>query len=394
MAIKYIDGIDVRGKRVFIRADFNVPLDESCNITNDNRIRETVPTLRYVLDNGGAIILASHLGRPKAKVVKEMSLLPVAKRLSELLGLQVQFADDCISDEAAARAKALKPGDVLLLENLRFYAQEEKNDEDFARKLAAGAEIYVNDAFAVSHRAHASVDAITRFVPVVAGGFLMKKELVNFDKAMQNPERPLAAVIGGAKVSGKLEVLEHIIGKVDRLIIGGGMAFTFLKAQGKEVGDSLVEADLIETAKTVMEKAQAKKVALLLPTDCVIAEELKAGVTTKTVSVNDIPKGWKGLDIGPETVKVFSDAIRGSKTVVWNGPMGVFELPEFSSGTFAIADCIANAPVMSIVGGGDSVSALKKSGNQDKVTFVSTAGGAFMEMLEGKVLPGVKALDR
>jgi phosphoglycerate kinase len=394
MAIKYIDGIDVKGKRVFIRADFNVPLDEACAITNDNRIRETVPTLRYVLDNGGAIILASHLGRPKAKVVKEMSLLPVAKRLSELLGLQVQFAGDCISDEAAARAQALKPGEVLLLENLRFYAQEEKNDEEFARKLAAGADIYVNDAFAVSHRAHASVEAITRFVPVVAGGFLMKKELVNFDKAMQNPERPLAAVIGGAKVSGKLEVLEHIIGKVDRLIIGGGMAFTFLKAQGKEVGDSLVEADLIETAKTVMEKAQAKRVALLLPTDCVIAEELKAGVTTKTVSVNDIPKGWKGLDIGPETVKAFSDAIQGSKTVVWNGPMGVFELPEFSSGTFAIADCIANAPVMSIVGGGDSVSALKKSGNQDKVTFVSTAGGAFMELLEGKVLPGIKALDR
>ncbi len=256
-----------------------------------------------------------------------------------------------------------------------------------------GPMLYVNDAFAVSHRAHASVEAITRFVPVVAGGFLMKKELVNFDKAMQNPERPLAAVIGGAKVSGKLEVLENIIGKVDRLIIGGGMAFTFLKAQGKEVGDSLVEADLIETAKTVMEKAKAKNVALLLPTDCVIAEELKAGVTTKTVSTNDIPKGWMGLDIGPETVKVFSDAIRGSKTVVWNGPMGVFEIPEFSSGTFAIADCIANAPVMSIVGGGDSVSALKKSGNQDKVTFVSTAGGAFMEMLEGKVLPGVKALD-
>jgi phosphoglycerate kinase len=393
MAIKYIDEIAVKGKRVFVRADFNVPLDESCNITNDNRIRETVPTLRYILDNGGAIILASHLGRPKAKVVKEMSLLPVAKRLSELLKLQVQFADDCISDAAIARAKALKPGEVLLLENLRFYAQEEKNDAEFAQKLSAGAEIYVNDAFAVSHRAHASVEAITRFVPIVAGGFLMKKELVNFDKAMHNPERPLAAVIGGAKVSGKLEVLENIIGKVDRLIIGGGMAFTFLKAQGKEVGNSLVEADLIDTAKTVMQKALAKNVALLLPIDCVIAEELKAGVTTKTVLIDDIPKGWLGLDIGPATVQAFSDAIVGSKTVVWNGPMGVFEIPEFSSGTFAIADCLAKAPVMSIVGGGDSVSALKKSGNLDKITFVSTAGGAFMEMLEGKVLPGVKALD-
>jgi len=394
MAIKYIDEIAVKGKRVFIRADFNVPLDEACNITNDNRIRETVPTLRYVLDNGGAIILASHLGRPRAKVVKEMSLLPVAKRLSELLNLQVQFVDDCISDEAIARAKALKPGEVLLLENLRFYGQEEKNDEPFAQKLAAGAEIYVNDAFAVSHRAHASVEAITRFVPIVAGGFLMKKELVNFDKAMHNPERPLAAVIGGAKVSGKLEVLENIIAKVDRLIIGGGMAFTFLKAQGKEIGNSLVEPDLIDTAKTVMEKAKAKNVALLLPLDCVIAEELKAGVTTKTVSIDDIPKGWMGLDIGPATIKSFSDAIASSKTVVWNGPMGVFEIPEFSAGTFAIADSIAKAPVMSIVGGGDSVAALKKSGDMDKITFVSTAGGAFMEMLEGKVLPGVKALDK
>jgi len=394
MAIKYIDEIAVKGKRVFVRADFNVPLDESCTITNDNRIRETVPTLRYILEGGGAIILASHLGRPKAKVVKEMSLLPVAKRLSELLGIEVQFADDCISDAAAARARALKPGEVLLLENLRFYAQEEKNDAEFAQKLAAGAEIYVNDAFAVSHRAHASVEAITRFVPMVAGGFLMKKELVNFDSAMHKPERPLAAVIGGAKVSGKLEVLENIIGKVDRLIIGGGMAFTFLKAQGKEVGNSLVEADLIDTAKTVMQKALAKNVTLLLPVDCVIAEELKAGVTTKTVSIDAIPKGWLGLDIGPATVKEFSDSISSSKTVVWNGPMGVFEIPEFSSGTFAIADCLAKAPVMSIVGGGDSVSALKKSGNLDKITFVSTAGGAFMEMLEGKVLPGVKALDK
>ena len=393
MSIKYIDGIDVRGKRVFIRADFNVPLDDTQNITDDNRITETVPTIKYVLDNGGAVIVASHLGRPKAKVVKEMSLLPVARRLGQLLGAQVQFVDDCISDEAVARARALKPGEILMLENLRFYGQEEKNDQEFARKLASGAQIYVNDAFAVSHRAHASVEAITHFVPVVAGGFLMKKEITSFEKAMLNPERPLTAVIGGAKVSGKLEMLENIISRVDRLLIGGGMAFTFLKAQGKEVGDSLVEADLIETAKTVMEKAAARHVALLLPTDCVIAEELKAGVTTKTVSVSDIPKGWKGLDIGPATVKAFSDAIAGSKTVVWNGPMGVFELPEFSSGTFAIADCIGNARVMSIVGGGDSVSALKKSGNQDKVTFVSTAGGAFMELLEGKVLPGIKALD-
>jgi len=394
MAVKYLDEIEVGGKRVFVRADFNVPLDDTGAITNDNRIRETVPTLRYILDKGGAIIMASHLGRPKGKPDPKQSLAPVARRLSELLGVSVQFVGDCVSDEAIAQGRALKSGQVLMLENLRFYSEEEKNDTDFARKLAAAAEVYVNDAFACSHRAHASVEAITRFVPVVAGGFLMKKELVNFQKAMHNPERPLVAVIGGAKVSGKLEVLENIIGKVDSLLIGGGMAFTFLKARGYEIGDSLVEDDLIETAKAVMEKATTKGVQVVLPVDCVIAQEVKTGVPTQTVSVQNIPKGWRGLDIGPETVKAFAEVIKRSKTVVWNGPMGVFEIPEFEKGTFAIADCIANASVMSVVGGGDSVAALKKSGNQSKVTFVSTAGGAFMELLEGKVLPGIKALDR
>jgi phosphoglycerate kinase len=394
MAVKYLDQIDVAGKRVFIRADFNVPLDENGTITNDNRIKETVPTLRYVLDKGGAVIVASHLGRPKGKPDPKQSLAPVARRLGELLGLQVRFAADCVSDEAAAQGGALKPGEVLMLENLRFYSQEEKNDEAFARKLAAAAEVYVNDAFACSHRAHASVEAITRFVPVVAAGFLMKKELINFEKAMHNPERPLAAVIGGAKVSGKLEVLENILQKVDCLLIGGGMAFTFLKAQGYEIGSSLVEDDLLETAKTVLAKARERGVQLLLPTDCVIAEEIKAGVTTKTVSVKDIPKGWKGLDIGPETIRAFNEVIKKSKTVVWNGPMGVFETEGFEKGTYAVADTIANTKLMSVVGGGDSVSALKKSGNQGKVTFVSTAGGAFMELLEGKVLPGIKALDK
>lgn len=394
MAIKYIDEIDVAGKRVFVRADFNVPLDETGAITNDNRIRETVPTLRHILDNGGALIVASHLGRPKGKPDPKQSLAPVARRLEELLGRKVHFVGDCVSDEAIQLGMALKPGEVLMLENLRFHAEEEKNDEAFARKLATPAQVYVNDAFACSHRAHASVEAITRFVPIVCGGFLMKKELVNFNKAMHNPERPLVAVIGGAKVSGKLEVLENIIPKVDSLLIGGGMAFTFLKAQGLEIGDSLVEDELIETAQSIMEKARSRGVQVVLPVDCVIAQEVKTGVPTKIVSVRDIPKGWRGLDIGPETVKAFSEVIRSAKTVVWNGPMGVFEIPEFEKGTFAIADCIANAPVMSVVGGGDSVAALKKSGNQSKVTFVSTAGGAFMEMLEGKVLPGIKALDR
>ena len=394
MTIKYIDDIDVNGKKVFIRADFNVPLDGNRNITNDNRITATIPTIRYVLDNGGAVICASHLGRPKGKPVKEMSLKPVADRLQELLGVEIKFVDDCISDEAIETGKALKPGEVLLLENLRFYEQETKNDADFAARLGASADIFISDAFAVSHRAHASVEAITRVVPICAAGFLMKKEIQSFESAMTNPKRPLAAIIGGAKVSGKLEVLENLIQKVDCIIVGGGMAFTFLKAQGKEIGNSLVEEDLIDMAKAVIAKAAEKGVKLLLPVDCVVAEEFKGGVPIQTVSADGIPSGWMGLDIGPETVEIFKKAINEAKTIVWNGPMGVFEIDEFSRGTYAIADCIAAADCWSIVGGGDSVSALKKSGNQDKVSFVSTAGGAFMELMEGKTLPGIAALDK
>ena len=394
MAIKFIDDIDVRGKRVFVRADFNVPLDEKQNITNDNRIRATLPTLKYVLDNGGAIIAASHLGRPKGKKVPEMSLRPVVARLQELLGVPVHFADDCISDAAIEQARSLKPGEVLLLENLRYYNEEEKNDAAFAARLGAAADVFISDAFAVSHRAHASVEAITHVVPVCAAGFLMKKEIQAFESAMSKPARPLAALVGGAKVSGKLEVLENLIQKVDMILIGGGMMFTFLKAQGKEVGKSLVEEDLIDTAANILRKAADKGVQLLLPVDCVIAEEFKGGIPTKTVSVDDIPAGWMGLDIGPATVAEFSKALEAAKTIVWNGPMGVFEIEEYSKGTFAIADAIAQSKAMSVVGGGDSVSALKKSGNQDKVGFVSTAGGAFMEMMEGKVLPGIAALDR
>ncbi len=394
MAIKFIDDIDVRGKRVFVRADFNVPLDEKQNITNDNRIRATIPTLKYVLDRGGAVIAASHLGRPKGKNVPEMSLRPVAARLAELLGVPVQFADDCISDGAIAQARSLKPGEVLLLENLRYYGEEEKNDAAFAARLGAAADVFISDAFAVSHRAHASVEAITHVVPVCAAGFLMKKEIKAFESAMSKPARPLAAVVGGAKVSGKLEVLENLIQKVDMILVGGGMMFTFLKAQGKEVGKSLVEEDLIDTARSILQKAADKGVQLLLPVDCVIAEEFKGGIPTRTVSVDEIPAGWLGLDIGPATVAAFGKAIAEAKTIVWNGPMGVFEIEEFSKGTFAIADAIARSSAMSVVGGGDSVSALKKSGNLDKVGFVSTAGGAFMEMMEGKILPGIAALDR
>ena len=394
MAIKFIDDIDVRGKRVFVRADFNVPLDEKQNITNDNRIRATIPTLKYVLDNGGAIIAASHLGRPKGKKVPEMSLRPVAARLGELLGVPVQFADDCISDAAIEQARNLKPGEVLLLENLRYYGEEEKNDAAFAARLGAAADVFISDAFAVSHRAHASVEAITHVVPVCAAGFLMKKEIQAFENAMSNPKRPLVAVVGGAKVSGKLEVLENLLGKVDGVIIGGGMMFTFLKAQGKEVGKSLVEDDLIDTAKDILAKAAEKKVQFLLPVDCVVASEFKGGVPTQTVAIDSMPADQLGLDIGPATVAAFSKVIENAGTIVWNGPMGVFEIEEFSKGTFAIADAIARSSAWSVVGGGDSVSALKKSGNQDKVSFVSTAGGAFMEMMEGKILPGIAALDR
>jgi len=394
MTIKFIDDIDVREKRVFIRADFNVPLDENRNITNDNRITATLPTLQYVLDNGGAVICASHLGRPKGKPVPAMSLKPVADRLSELLGLKVQFVDDCISDEAAAAGRALNPGEVLLLENLRFYPEEEKNDAAFAEKLGAAADIFISDAFAVSHRAHASVEAITRVIPVCAAGFLMKKEIQSFENAMTHPKRPLAAVIGGAKVSGKLEVLENLIQKVDCMIVGGGMAFTFLKAQGKEIGKSLVEEDLVDTAKAILAKAKEKGLKLLLPVDCVIARECKSGSECRTVSADAIPAEWMGLDVGPETVEQFCQTIKEANTVVWNGPMGVFEIDEFSKGTYAVSDCIAQSGCMSIVGGGDSVSALKKSGNQDKVSFVSTAGGAFMELMEGKTLPGIAALDK
>jgi len=394
MTIKYIDGIELKGKKVFIRVDFNVPLDKNQNITDDIRIRETIPTIKYALDKGGAVIVASHLGRPKGKVAPEFSLLPVQKRLSELLGKSVLFADDCIGNDAQAKAQGLKPGEVLLLENLRFYAEEEKNDTAFAQKLARLADIYINDAFAVSHRAHASVEAITHFVQECGAGFLMKKEITSFEKAMNNPQRPLVAIIGGAKVSGKLEMLENIIKKVDVILIGGGMAFTFLKAQGLGVGKSLVEDDLIETAKTILQKAQERGVKIVLPSDCVAAREVKSCVPYKTLSVKEITPDLMGLDIGPATINEFGSVIKAAKTIVWNGPMGVFEIDEFSRGTFSVINQIAESHAMSMVGGGDTDAALHKSGKTDKMSFVSTAGGAFMEMLEGKVLPGIKALDK
>ncbi len=390
--VSYVDEIEVKDKKVFIRADFNVPLDQGI-ITDDIRIKSTLPTVKSVLDRGGSVILASHLGRPKGKVDKKYSLAPVAARLSELLGKEVIFIEDCIGKEVEEKAQHLKPGDILLLENLRFHPEEEKNDEGFARKLAGLADIYINDAFAVSHRAHASVEAITHFARQKGAGFLIKNEITYFNKAMGEPERPLIAIIGGAKVSGKLEVLENLIQKVDKLLIGGGMAFTFLKAKGIEIGKSLVEDDLLDTARKVMKKADERGAKVILPVDCVVANKVDAEAEYKTTTINDIPADWLGLDIGEQTLKLFKEAIKDARTIVWNGPMGVFEIEPFSKGTYGVVDLVADSPALSIVGGGDTDVALHRSGKSDKISFMSTAGGAFLELLKGETLPAIKALE-
>jgi phosphoglycerate kinase len=393
MAIRYIDDIDsLQGKKVFIRVDFNVPLDENGNITEDTRIRAVLPTINYALDGGAKVVLASHLGRPKGERKAKYSMAPAAKRLTRLLGKEVKLAADCIGDEVRAQIDAMQPGDVLMLENVRFYQGEEKNDPDFAKALANGCEIYVNDAFAVSHRAHASVEAICRNFAVVTAGFLMKNEMNYFDKAMKNPIRPLVAILGGAKVSGKLEVLENLIGKVDKIIIGGGMAFTFLKAMGYNVGKSLVEDDLLETANRVLAKAREQGVKFYLPVDCVAADQFKPEAETKVCPVQEIPEGWMGLDIGPATVTLFASALQNAKTIIWNGPMGVFEMDAFSRGTFAMVSAVANAYALTIVGGGDTDSAVHRAGEYAKISYISTGGGAFLELLEGKKLPGIQIL--
>ncbi|HUT83748.1 MAG TPA: phosphoglycerate kinase, partial [Thermodesulfobacteriota bacterium] len=322
--VKYIDELDLKDKKVFVRVDYNCPMDSADNITNDFRIQESLPTLNYILEKGGALILASHLGKPKGKPDNKYSLLPEAKRLSELLRREVLFAPDCIGQESQEKAKALKPGQVLMLENLRFYPEEEKNDDAFALKLASLADCYINDAFGVSHRAHASVDAITRHARVCAAGFLMKKEITYFEKAMKAPARPLVAIVGGAKVSGKLQVLENLMKRVDSLLIGGGMAFTFLKAQGVEIGKSMVEDDLIPTAKRTLDYARERGINILLPVDCVVADKMDASAQARTVDINNIPKEYLGLDIGEKTVALFGETIKDAKTIIWNGPMGVF----------------------------------------------------------------------
>ena len=394
MPIRYIDQLkDLKGKKVFIRVDFNIPQDEKGNITEDTRIAGAVPTIKYAVEQGAKVVLASHLGRPKGEKKPKYTMAPAAKRLAQLLGKKVTQAPDCFGPEVDKLIEGMKPGDVVMLENVRFYPGEEKNDPAFAQQLVNGCEIYVNDAFAVSHRAHASVEAITKLVPTIAAGFLMKNEMTFFDKAMSNPVRPLVAILGGAKVSGKLEVLETLVNKVDKIVIGGGMAFTFLKALGYSVGKSLVEDELIATAKKIMDKAKKKGVTFYLPVDCVVANAFEASATNFVTTVQEIPEGWMALDIGPASATLFAETLRDAKTVIWNGPMGVFEMDAFSRGTFAVAEAVANCYATTVIGGGDTDAAVNKAGVASQVSYISTGGGAFLELLEGKVLPGVKALD-
>ena len=394
MSIRYIDEIDnLAGKKIFLRVDFNVPLDDNQNITEDTRIRAVLPTINYALEHKAKLIIASHLGRPKGERKEKYSMAPAAKRLSELIGKEVKLAPDCIGEKTRAMVDAMQPGDVVMLENVRFYAGEEKNDKEFAQALVHGCEIYVNDAFAVSHRAHASVEAITNFIPVVAAGFLMKNEMNYFDKAMQNPIRPLVAILGGAKVSGKIEVLDALCEKVDKIIIGGGMAFTFLKGMGYDVGKSLVEDDLIPTAMAALQKARDKGIKFYLPVDCVAADQFSATAQTKITTVQEIPEGWMGLDIGPASVALFTEALQNAKTIIWNGPMGVFEMDAFSRGTFAMVSAVTNSYALTIVGGGDTDVAVRRAGEASKIGYISTGGGAFLELMEGKILPGIKVLE-
>ena len=394
MGIRSIKELDLKSKKVLIRVDFNVPLDEEGTITDDSRIREALPTIQYAIDQGGKVVLMSHLGRPKGRVVKSMSLLPVARRLSELLGTSVNMAPDCVGDEVKKIVGNLSSSEVILLENLRFHIGEEKNDPEFAKKLSELGECYVNDAFATAHRAHASNVGICDYIKDTAAGYLMLREVEYINKALKDPRRPYAAVIGGAKVSGKLEVLENLIEKVDKVIIGGGMAFTFIKALGQDIGKSLVENELVGTARSIMEKARSKGVKLYLPVDCVCAPDPKSGRDAVTVTIQEIPGDLMGLDIGHASAALFSEALDDCNMIVWNGPMGVFEQEPFSQGTMDITKKIANSKALTIVGGGDTDAALHRSNLADKIDFVSTAGGAFLEMLGGAELPGVKSLER
>lgn len=392
--MKTIRELALAGKRVLVRVDFNVPLDESGAITDDIRIRMALPTLRYALDQKARLILCSHLGKPKGKRVAAASLAPVADALANMLQQPVKLAPDCIGPEVEAMAAALRDGEVVLLENLRYHAGEEANDPEFARQLAALGEVYVNDAFAVSHRAHASVAAVTaHFADRKGAGLLLQKEMDYFRRAMADPVRPLVAIVGGAKVSSKLGALENMLDKVDRLLIGGAMANTFLKGQGFEVGASKVEDDLLDAARQILARAGEKGVKVYLPVDVIAADRFAADGVSKQVTVQDIPAGWMALDIGPATVTLFTEALADAKTIVWNGPMGAFEMDAFARGTMALAHVVASAHALSITGGGDSNAAVKKSGEAENISYMSTGGGAFLELMEGKTLPGVAALD-
>ena len=427
---KTIEDVNVQGKKVLVRVDFNVPMDKETGtkITDENRILGALPTIKYLVDHKAAVILCSHMGKPhnvfndtlklnkkeKAKIealpaeeqaaateaalekakkdVKKLSLAPVAARLSELLGQEVIMAKDVIGPDAQAKVAALQPGQVMVLENLRFHAEEEKNDPAFAKALADYAELYVNDAFGTAHRAHASTAGVADYLPAVSG-YLIEKELKFMGGALENPQRPFVAILGGAKVSSKIGVITNLIDKVDALVIGGGMAYTFAKAMGGEVGDSLLEEDKIDLSKEIIEKAKAKGVKFLLPIDTVIADDFSNDANTRIVPIGEIPAGWQGVDIGPETRKLFADTIKNAKTVVWNGPMGVFEFSNFAKGTIAVAEALAEADCISIVGGGDSAAAVTQLGFADKISHISTGGGASLEFLEGKTLPGVAALN-
>ncbi len=395
--MKTIDDFDFTGKKAIVRVDFNVPLNDAFEITDDTRMRAAVPTIQKLREKGAAVILMSHLGRPKNGPEEKFSLKHLVKHLSELLGTGVQFADDCIGESAVNKAAALKAGEVLLLENLRFYKEETKGDAGFAEKLAALADFYVNDAFGTAHRAHASTAVIAQFFPgAKMFGYVMANEIKNINKVLKEAEKPFTAILGGAKVSGKIEIINNLLDKVDNLIIGGGMMFTFIKANGGKVGNSLVEEELIETAKEAMKKAQERDVDIYIPTDAVIADKFDNEANKKTAASDNIPDGWMGLDIGDESIQRFSTVIENSATILWNGPMGVFEMENFAKGTVEIAKSIARATekgAFSLVGGGDSVAAVNKFNLQDKVSYVSTGGGAMLEYIEGKTLPGIAAIE-
>ena len=387
---------DITGKRVLVRVDFNVPLDDNGKITDDTRIRAALPTIKDLIDKGAKVILCSHFGRPKGKVVPSMSLKPVSVRLSELLGQPVTMCDDCIGDSVTAAVNALQNGQVALLENMRFHSEEEANDSEFCQKIANNADLYVNDAFGTAHRAHASTEGVTHYLSPSVAGYLIEKELNYLQAAIEKPQRPLAAIIGGSKVSSKIGVIETLLEKCDKLLVGGGMIFTFYKARGLTVGNSLVEEDKLELAKALEAKAKEKGVEFLLPTDVIVADKFDKDASAQTVSIEAIPDGWMGLDIGPDSVKVFQEALSSCQSVIWNGPMGVFEFDQFAAGTEAIAHTLAGLTpngVTTIIGGGDSVAAVEKVGLADQMSHISTGGGASLELLEGKTLPGIAALD-